>query len=160
MATVLRFTDHDIIERYTDQPARLPEAARGAALAGAPQRIEAYAFADLNVKLCFSQTWLVLGSADLIVAHQISAEAYRVERFARARLGRVLLQAGLSCHILRVYAKGEEAPLCEARFTHRQRRSMEGLGFLLEQVSAGKNLELRDPDRYYAETVSRPIKDA
>ena len=160
MSTAVRFTDHDIIARYTDQPACLPDAARIAALAGAPQGIDAYALSDLNAKLCFAQTWLVLGSEDLIVVYQVTAEAHRVERFARAQLGRVLLSTGLSCHILRVYGRNGEAPLVQARFTHRQRRSMEGLGFLLEQVSAGKQLELRDPDRYYAETVSQPIKDA
>lgn len=160
MATASRFTDHDIIERYTDQPARLPDAARTAALAGAPQRIDAYTFADLNANLTFAQNWLVLGSLELIVVHRVGTDAPRVERFARAGLGRVLLSTGLSCHILRVYGKNSVAPLVEARFTHRQRRSMEGLSFLLEQVCAGKKLEPRDPDRYYAETVSQPIKDA
>ncbi|MEN8184925.1 MAG: ABC transporter ATP-binding protein, partial [Myxococcota bacterium] len=51
-------------------------------------------------------------------------------------------------------------PLATLRFTHRQRRGMEGLAFVLEQALAGRQVALGNPDESYLEAVVRPIRDA
>ncbi|RYZ01464.1 MAG: ABC transporter ATP-binding protein [Myxococcales bacterium] len=148
------FDDHDILERYTDQPRTLPERVRRLVRGD----LVSYALSDLNETLRFAQTWLVLSNAELLVATKES----RPDRVARAQLGKVELSSGLSCHVLRVYRKGSEqaAPLVELRFTHRQRRGMEGLAFLLEQAAAGQPLTARDADVAYVDAVAQPIREA
>jgi ATP-binding cassette, subfamily B, bacterial len=161
-----RFNDRDIIERYTDQPARLPEALRSNIIAiSTHERIASYALADLDPTLAFHRTWIVLTTSALVVAHEQSdGQHFDLVRLARDELAKVELLLGLSCHLLRVYGKATEAvdaqPLVELRFTHRQRRSMEGLAFLLEQVTKGIPLDARDPDLSYLESVAQPIREA
>jgi ATP-binding cassette subfamily B protein len=160
MTTDPRFNDRDILERYTDQPAALPSALRCAIVADGAQGIVAYALADLDQRLAFARTWLVLGSSELIVAEQLDDGAVALQRHARASLERVELSTGLSCHVLRVYAASRSAPLTELRFTHRQRGSMEGVAFLLEQITKGLAIEPRDADATYLMSVARPIREA
>jgi ATP-binding cassette, subfamily B, bacterial len=149
-----RFDDHVILQRYTDQPSSLPERVRRLVRGD----LVSYALSDLDEALCFSRTWLVLSNAELLLA----PHSGRLVRVSRAELGKVELSTGLSCHVLRVYRKGGEQspPLVDLRFTHRQRRSMEGLAFLLEQAAQGKPLEARDADAAYLDAVARPIREA
>jgi ATP-binding cassette, subfamily B, bacterial len=160
-----RTTDRDLIERYTDQPARLPEELRRAAVGptGA-QVIIAYALADLNERLGFGFTWLVLTTSQLVVARVRANGSHQIQRWPRSSLARVELSTGLSCHVLRLYgatsAQGQVTPLVEVRFTHRQRRSMEGLAFLLEQVVKGEALDAVDADAQYLASVTQPIREA
>lgn len=155
MSSAPRFDDHDIIERYTDQPSRLPDALRVAAHGN----VVSYALADLDTRLAFAQSWLVLSSEELLL---VVPHASRMRRIAHPDIGKVELSTGLSCHVLRVYRKHreDEAPLIELRFTHRQRRGMEGIAFLLEQVAAGAPLEARDADAAYLDSIAQPIREA
>jgi ATP-binding cassette subfamily B protein len=164
MSSQQRFNDRDIIERYTDQPSTLPPTIRQrvSGTNGNSQAIHSYALADLDGQLAFAHTWLVLAERELVLAHE-GSELVRIPRVA---LGKVELATGLSCHLLRVYDKsglpdaGGTIPLIELRFTHRQRRSMEGLAFLLEQVDKGLALDAHDADRAYLESVAQPIREA
>jgi ATP-binding cassette, subfamily B, bacterial len=148
------FDDHDVIERYTDQPSRLPERFRRVVRGD----LVSYVLSDLNEGLRFAHTWLVLSDTELLVAVS-DAEP---KRLPLAELGKVELSSGLSCHVLRVYRKGgdQAAPLVELRFSHRQRRGVEGLAFLLEQATAGQRFEARDADAAYLDAVAQPIREA
>lgn len=168
MTSERRFQDHDIIERYTDQPARLPEVVR-LTIGREPGKasLVAYAWVDLDQHLAFTRAWLVLSSDELLLVNE--GRQAPTSRVPRASIGKVELTTGLSCHVLRVYPKvsrdaGDGAaraqPLLEVRFTHRQRRSMEGMAFLLEQIAKGTALEPRAADLTYAQSVAQPVREA
>lgn len=161
MPTESRFNDRDIIARYTDQPATLPEALRLATVG--QTHLVAYALADLDEGLTFARQWLVLSTHAVFVATQQPSGA-QVHCITLTDVKHVELATGLSCHILRLYGEGAKlgtaTPLVELRFTHRQRRSMEGIAFLLEQVTKGIALEPRDADALYLESVAQPIREA
>jgi ATP-binding cassette, subfamily B, bacterial len=164
MTTEQRFDDRDIIARYTDQPSRLPDALRRAIVppGQATSEILAYALADLDERLSFGHTWLVLSASHVVVAPSEVEDDGHLLRIPRSDIAKVDLATGLSCHVLRVYGSSDAstAPLLELRFTHRQRRSMEGLAFLLEQVTKGIPLQTRDADLAYVESVAQPIREA
>lgn len=166
MTAEQRFTDRDIIERYTDQPARLPAELRSSitALSADAEQIVSYALADLDQQLAFRQTWIVLTTSRLLLAREQPDGSFELLRWPRDGLTKVELALGLSCHVVRVYGKATDGvdaqPLAEWRFTHRQRRSMEGLAFLLEQVTKRIPLEAREPDLAYLESVAQPIREA
>jgi ATP-binding cassette subfamily B protein len=162
MTPVRRFTDGDIIERYTDQPSTLPPAIRTLI----SHKLQAYALADLDEQLGSAWSWLALTDQDLVLVPAHGARPFVAVRFSRELLGKVELATGLSCHLLRVYEKArgpepsDSTPLIELRFTHRQRRSMEALAFLIEQVAKGLPSETRDADDAYVESVAQPIREA
>jgi len=118
-----------------------------------------YALSDLDEHFGSSRTWLVLTTTQLALAKSPQGAVRRVPHTA---LGKVELTTGLSCHVLRVYGNASEsaAPLVELRFTHRQRHSMEGIAFLMEQVVKGVAMAARDADVAYAEAVAQPIREA
>lgn len=160
MSAKVHFNDRDVIERYTDQPARLPESVRRLlARADPAASIVCYALSDLDERLSFAHTWLVLTTRELVLARQRPGGAFELVRAPHGELRKVDLSTGLSCHVLRVLGP-DDAPLVELRFTHRQRRSMEGLAFLLEQLIQGVALEARDADALYVESVAQPIREA
>ena len=165
MSSEERFNDRDIIERYTDQPSRLPEAIRRSASSDGAT-IVSYALADLDERLAFTRTWLVLSTTDVGIATERANGSHGFVHIARSKLAKVELSTGLSCHVLRVYGvaapgASDPTPLLELRFTHRQRRSMEGIAFLLEQVTKGLPLDERQSaDAAYAESVAQPVRDA
>ena len=73
MAAELRQTDLDIIERYSDQPARLPVDLRRRIerhWGGSP--VELYALADLDPSMRLSRTWLALGPLQVAIVVQPS----------------------------------------------------------------------------------------
>jgi ATP-binding cassette subfamily B protein len=160
MTLDLRFNDRDVIERYTDQPARLPDSVRRLLGRADPlASINCYALSDLDSRLTFARTWLVLTTRELVVARQQPGGAFELLHTSHRDVRKVDLSTGLSCHVLRVLG-AEDTPLVELRFTHRQRRSMEGMAFLLEQIAKGVAIELRDPDAIYLDSVAQPIREA
>ncbi len=156
MSTQNRLTDAELFARYLGQAAELPAALRKqveATWEGAP--VLAYALADLDAELRFHDSWLVLGAdrAAVVSDRELST-------FARARISGVSVEAGLSCRVLRLHGDAGEPPLCELYFTQRQRRSMDGLAFVLEQALEGRTVPLADADRLYAESVLDPVREA
>ncbi|HVY31721.1 MAG TPA: ABC transporter ATP-binding protein [Polyangiaceae bacterium] len=152
------FDDRDIVERYTDQPSTLPHSVRQLATSDGA-RLVCYALADLDHRLAFAQTWLVLTEHELLLIGPGSHERRTPQRVAHASIKTAEISTGLSCHVLRVYGTEDHA-LLEVRFTHRQRRSMEGIAFLLEQLGKGIRLEPRNADRIYLESVAQPVREA
>ena len=153
-------SDRQIIERYTDQPTLLPSELRRRieeSFDGEP--IQLYALADLDGSLRLSQTWLALGTRAIAVARDVGGEL-EVRSFERRRIRDVRLEPGLSCNTLRFLAGPDEPALARVRFTHRQRRAMENLQFVVEQQLSGREIPPVDPDQVYAEGVASPIREA
>ena len=50
--------------------------------------------------------------------------------------------------------------LARVRYTHRQRRAMENIRFVVEEGLAGRAVVSEDADRAYAEGVAGPIREA
>jgi ATP-binding cassette subfamily B protein len=157
-----RYSDRDLIERYTDQPVRLPPGLRlriEREWGGLP--VQLYALADLDDSLGLAQSWVALGPAHVALARPSRwGGAPELEHFARARIRRVSLEEGLSCRILRIHGPCDTPPLAVLRFTQRQRRAMEGLAFVLEQTLEGREVPLGDPDQAYVHSLVRPIREA
>ena len=164
MTSEQRFTDHDIIQRYTDQPSRLPDLlrARASGATAGTRDVVGYALADLDPQLRFARSWLILTTHELVLARERPNGDFDSFRARRDTLAKVELTTGLSCHVLRVYGKADasDAPLFELRFSHRQRRCMEGMAFLLEQSIKGVPLQTPNADQAYLESVAQPIREA
>jgi ATP-binding cassette subfamily B protein len=161
MATQTTTHNKQIIERYTDQPPRLPPELRGrieSTWGGEP--VQLYALSDLDATMRLSETWVALGPTQLAVARLIGSEEYSVNSFERSRVSAVREAPGLSGSVLTILGAEGEPPLETVRFTHRQRRAMENLKFVLDEQLGGRALALDDPDQEYAESIAGPIKEA
>jgi ATP-binding cassette subfamily B protein len=157
-----RFSDRELLERSTNQPASLPARLRERierSWQGLP--VQLYALVDLDDSLSLVSSWVVLGPTHVAVATPSRVGgAPEIRSFARSEIHGVKLEAGLSCQVLRIFGKPDTLALATLRFTHRQRRSMEGLAFVLEQALEGREIPLGDPDQTYVEAVVRPIREA
>jgi ATP-binding cassette subfamily B protein len=153
-------TDRKIIERYADQPAALP----------APLRVEIesrleggsvllYALADLDESLRLAESWLAVGETRVAISRHDATRTV-VRTFAREQVQGVRLEPGLSCNTLLVLGAPGEPALARLRFTHRQRRAMENVHFLLEQGLDGRLVDRVDPDAVYADSVAGPVREA
>jgi ATP-binding cassette subfamily B protein len=161
MAAAALDSDREIIERYTDQPARLPERLRAGIeqdFGGEP--VQLYAMADLDAKLALSASWVALGPTRIAIAVDAPDAHPVVRSFPRSQLREVRLDPGLSCSSLHFLAEPDEPALARVRFTHRQRRAMENIQFVLEQQLGGREIEAQDPDAVYADAVAGPVRDA
>src|ERR1051325_3102053 len=89
MTTELHSLDHEIIGRYTDQPARLPAALRRhieASWNGAP--VQLYALADLDDGLRLTEAWVALGPGHLTVARATDGpHEWDLMHIGRGRVG-------------------------------------------------------------------------
>jgi len=152
--------DRAILERYTDQPAALPRALRASIerrFLGRP--VQLYALADLDASLRLSETWIALGARELAVA-SLQGDRPEIRTFPRSAVKGVTLEPGLTCNVLTLLGAPGEPALARLRFTHRQRRALENLQFVLEQDLEGKPIAPEDPDALYAQGVAGPIRDA
>jgi ATP-binding cassette subfamily B protein len=153
-------TDRAVLERYTDQPAALPRMLRRSIekrFLGRP--VQLYALADLDASLRLGETWLALGPRDVAVA-SLAGSSPEIRCFPRAAVTGVRLDPGLTCNTLTVLAAPGEPALAKLRFTHRQRRAMENVAFVLEQALQGRTVPAVDPDAAYADAVAGPVRDA
>jgi len=163
--------DREIVARYTNQPGRMPARARDAietAWSGAP--VQLYALADLDARLRLSETWVALGSEHLAVARRRAARhdfldgdapgGWEIRSVPRSSIETVSESPGLSGTVLSFLAEPDEPPLVTVRYTHRQRRAMENLRFVVEEQLRGRRIESAEPDETYAESVAAPIREA
>src|SRR5207248_10846979 len=69
---------------------------------------------------------------------------------------------GLSANTLSSLGSPGEPALLLVRYTHRQRRTFENLRFILEeQLEVGaREIPAVDPDRVYADSIARPVREA
>ena len=151
----------DIIRRYLDQPERMPSGLRSqieARMGGDP--VQLYAVADLDNTLKFAETWVALGPHHVALAHVGCAREPAVSVIDRAKIKAVREVPGLSCTQLLLLSEDGEAALASLRYTHRQRRAMENIRYVLEQQTKGNAAPLKDADEVYEESLAGPIKEA
>ncbi len=154
-------TDRKILERYTDQPVSMPRAVREAIEDGwGGDPVQLYALADLDGSLQLTESWVALGPRHVAVARALGGRL-DVQTFAREAIQAVRLDPGLTCNTLRFLREPGEPALARVRFTHRQRRAMENLQFLIERDLDGSPVPApADPDEEYADSVAGPIREA
>src|SRR2546427_3558744 len=154
--------DAEIVARDPDQPPRLPAELRRcieASWQGAP--VQLYALADLDHALRLTQVWVALGPGCLAVARPWErGDEWAIESVERPRIEAVREARGLSASTLTLLGRPGEPPLAVLRYSHRQRRAVENLKFVLEEALAGRTVTAADPDQEYAASVARPIRDA
>ena len=155
--------DRRIIERYTDQPVRMPAALRERIEAGwGGEPVQLYAMADLDESMTLTERWFAVGPTRAATATPRGDGSWRIESFERRDVEAVRVVLGLSSTVLLVLGPAGERPLASVRYTHRQRRAMENLRFVLEaaveQLEAGT--EGADADREYERGVAGPVREA
>jgi ATP-binding cassette subfamily B protein len=151
----------EIIRRYLDQPEVLPRPIRSRIeqqIGGEP--VQLYALADLDASLRFSQTWVALGPHHVALARANGGGGAEVTTIERAQIRTVREVPGLSCTQLLLLGDDGEAALASLRYTHRQRRAMENIKYVLDQQTKGNVTPLRDADVVYAECLAAPVKEA
>jgi ATP-binding cassette, subfamily B, bacterial len=144
--------DFELIDRYTDQPARLPDEQREALARATGVAPVAYALVDLDARLQLCSSWLALTPEYVVWLPAGEAPLARL----RTRVRSCSIERGLSCNTLRIELDGEAAPLL-ARYTQRQRSAVERLVALLEGDGVDADV---DADRSYAAEVVRPLRNA
>ncbi|MBT8488123.1 MAG: ABC transporter ATP-binding protein/permease [Gemmatimonadetes bacterium] len=164
--------DRRIVERYTDQPARMPVAAREAvegAWGGRP--VQLYALIDLDAGMRLDEAWLALGESQVAIARRPTQrgtprasdsvdETWEAQTFPRERLQAIRETPGLSGNTLTFLGVPDEPALAVVRYTHRQRRAVENVRFVLEQELEGRSVPTGDADDAYAASVAAPIREA
>ncbi len=152
--------DRQIIERYTDQPVRMPVEVRSAiegAWGGRP--VQLYALADLDAGMRLSEAWLALGDQALALAHEHDGE-WVVTSVPRSRVTALRETPGLSGSALTFLGEPNDPALMLVRYTHRQKRAMENVRFVVEQELKGDEVPVADADAEYAGAVAGPIQEA
>ena len=136
--------DRRVIERYTDQPARLPTDVRVAiedAWNGRP--VQLYALVDLDAGMRLQEAWLALGPAEIAVATRHGGD-WAVHSFPRSRVEAIRETPGLSGSTLVFLGRPDEPALGIVRYTHRQRRAVENVRFVLAQELEGRTVPVSD----------------
>jgi ATP-binding cassette, subfamily B, bacterial len=144
--------DRTIIERYTDQPARIPAEVRAAvesAWGGRP--VQLYALIDLDGGMQLTERWLALGEESVAIAIE-SGMGWDVSTFPRSRVEVLREAPGLSGSTLTFLGAPGDPALAMIRYTHRQRRAIENIRFVLQQDLEGRSVPVRWP----MQTASTP----
>ncbi len=161
MTTKTQHHNRQIVERYTDQPSRLPADLRALIERqwhGEP--VQLYALADLDAAMRLAHTWVALGPTHVAITARTESGQWDVHSFPRDRVRAVREAPGLSGSVLTLLRGAGEPPLAVLRYTQRQRRAMENLRFVLEEQLVGRAIDSRDPDEEYAASVASPIREA
>jgi ATP-binding cassette subfamily B protein len=149
-----------IVARYLGQPTRLPIDLRRHVEAlwdGAP--VQLYALADLDHAHQLAATWVLLGPTHLATARR-DGERWEVESVWRSRVQAVIEAPGLSATTLTLLGRPGDPALLVVRYSHRQRRAVENLRFVLEEALEGRRVTPGDADGEYVDAVARPVRDA
>lgn len=152
--------DTEIVERYTDQPARMPAEVRAeieGAWGGRP--VQLYALVDLDAGMRLCEAWLAVGPEHVAVARSVDS-GWDVRTFRRDAVEALRESTALSGSTLTFLGAPDEPAWAIVRYTHRQRRAVENIRFVLEQELEGRTVPETDPDREYAASVAAPIREA
>ena len=156
---------HDIIQRYTDQPAVLPDDVRALVESenggGARGVIQLYAMVDLDASMRLTEAWLCLGQEFVALAKRSAEGSLGCRSLSRGDIKHVREIPGLSCTQVIMEANSESPPLMHIYFSHRQKQAISGIVFMLRHALEGGALEPKgDADDNYAEAVATPVRKA
>ncbi len=155
--------NREIVRRYTGQPAVLPSEVRDrveTAWNGDP--VQLYALADIDPALNLTEDWVVLGPSRLAIVRTANGRAKEeINDIPLSRISDIKETPGLTCTrvTLSGHVPGEPA-LAEFRYSHRQRRAMAALLYVLGEKKEGRTAGHEAPDGVYAEGVAGPIREA
>lgn len=161
----MKTKDSDIkqrmIGRYTDQPDGLPASIRTAIEAETGKEpIQLYALCDLDASLTLTQSWVVLTASSVLMARD-SGEVRIVRHIQRQDIQSIRVEHGLSSTRLILLGDRDQPALMYIRYTHRQRRTMENIQFVLERQLEGQDVIPSKPDtHYYRDGLTKPVLDA
>jgi ATP-binding cassette, subfamily B, bacterial len=161
MSMRARQRDREIIDRYTDQPSRLPAELRAEierSTGGRP--VELYCLIDLDASLNLAESWLALGPERVAIAARQPDGGWDISQIDRSRIREVRESAGMSCHVLSLLGPAGDPPLAVVRYTLRQRRAADAIRFVLQQSLVERAVPVRDGDDEYADAVAGPIREA
>jgi len=122
--------------------------------------VQLYAMADLDESLSLAERWFAIGPLHASAASPREDGSWRIDSFERHDIGAVREIPGLSSTSLVVLGSPGEIPLASLRYTHRQRRAMENLRFVLEEQIEGRQPAASDADLEYEHAVAGPLRDA
>ena len=111
---------------------------------------------DLDDELRLTEQWLVLGDENVVL---LSPDG-RIQSFDRGTVRAIREEPGLSATLLHILGEPGEPPLAELRYTHRQRRAVENIRFVLGQQIEGRTIDTDDADAEYARAVAGPVREA
>ncbi|MEZ5305361.1 MAG: ABC transporter transmembrane domain-containing protein [Verrucomicrobiales bacterium] len=159
-----------LAEVYLDQPIKLPDPVRARIEAALGGPVLLYALADLDASLNLARTWVALGEKAVALCAEEGGPDPRL--VPRASVAEVRERASLACTSLHLVGADGEA-LASWRFTHRQRRGMANLQFILGDDAKARNaaggeaprapLPAPDPakaDASYFESLLAPVRKA
>jgi len=151
-----------MVERYTDQPAVMPEYIRRELEAECNNElVQLYALVDLNAVMQLSQNWMAITDNFLAIATPHADNgAVSVQRIARASIKALDDQPGLSSTVLSLLAKPDDPALAVLRYTHRQRQAVENIKFVIQQQISGYTTRHDDADSAYAAATAEAVKNA
>lgn len=162
MKNVKPQSNKDLIERYSDQPTHLPREIRDSLeKRWGRQPVQLYAMTDLDEKLLLSRIWLLLGPERIAVIDDSNRDFKLMADLPISEIKSTRESHGLSCISLAFIGDGGKAPLTVVRYSHRQRRAVENIRFVVEQRIEGRDVaELREADDVYAKAVTHSIREA
>ncbi|MBX2811439.1 MAG: ABC transporter ATP-binding protein/permease [Myxococcales bacterium] len=153
--------DRTIIERYTNQPARLPlEVRRGLEQTFGDQPVILYAHIDLSASLQMRSDWLALSSGYVGVARATPEGSWSFLTVERSAIQEARENPGLSCNVLTLSGAPDEPPLVQVRYSHRQRGAVETIRFILDPSHPSTSEPASSADDIYADIVAKPIRNA
>jgi ATP-binding cassette subfamily B protein len=160
----------DIVQRYTDQPSVMPGEVRNVIETQCNNEvIQLYALADLNASMQLVESWVAITRNYVAMTKaDRSSGKIDVKTIPRNSIHAVVEQPGLSSTTLILLAEPDQPALAVVHYTHRQRRAMENIKFILEQQIANdttSNTTSLDvtpgkADAVYSEAVAEPIRIA
>lgn len=171
-----RYNDNlEIIKRYVDQPAILPEAIRtiveqlwnktrldNQTTNKLPyQAVQLYALTDLTPQLKLAQIWILLGPAYLAIAKQnADGKVVIINNIDRTEIKKVREVPGLSCTVLSILGNPDEPAHAVIRYTHRQRHAVDNIRFILENQDLKDDVIPNSADEMYADALTHDIREA
>jgi ATP-binding cassette subfamily B protein len=163
MQTQILTRNQQLIDRYLDQPSTMPKRVRTQieeAWNGQPVLL--YAIADLDASLSLTRTWVALGKDMLALVQEGKSEGEDsvITHIPRNRIKEVRERTGLSSVTVILQEDPDGKALAVFSFTHRQRRAMGAILFVLRDPSARSQLSTDAGNAVYAESVSEPIRKA
>jgi ATP-binding cassette subfamily B protein len=134
---------------------------------------------DLDHQLRLTPSWVVLGSRYVAIARFTGSLApaggraglggrreapgdqagWEVRHIERGHITALRETPGLSATTLTILGAPGDPPLAVLRYTHRQRRAVENIRFVLDEELAGRTVPTGDADHEYADSVARPIRE-